>query len=77
MARTLFIVSCNHPMIFDLVQRRLYREADTEVTLDRRFRERRRLDHVTGMERRRRTDRRRHDIDTQLTDLGWAVIQRD
>jgi hypothetical protein len=76
MTRTLFVVSCNHPMIFDLVQRRLYREPDTEVTLDRRFRERRRLDHVTGRER-RRTDRRRHDIDTQLTDLGWAVIQLD
>ena len=76
MARTLFVVSCNNPMIFDMVQRRLYREPDTEVTLDRRFRERRRLDHVAARER-RRADRRRHHIDTQLTDLGWAVIQED
>ncbi|HEY3068414.1 MAG TPA: hypothetical protein VGL09_21695 [Methylomirabilota bacterium] len=76
MASTLFVVSCNHPMIYDMVQRRLYGEPDTEVTLDRRFRQRRRDDHATGKER-RRTNRRRHDIDTQLTDLGWAVIQRD
>ena len=75
MARTLFIVSCNHPMIFDMVQHRLDGTPDTEVTLDRRFRERRRRDDTTPEER-RQADRRRHDIDSELTDLGWVLIRR-
>jgi hypothetical protein len=75
MTRMLFVVSCNNPLMFDMVQHRLDGNADAEVTLDRRFRERRRRDDQTPIER-RQNDRRRDDIDSELTTLGWALIRR-
>jgi len=75
MNRYLFIVSYRDPSRFDLVQERLAGKDGVEVVLDRRFRERRRRDDAIAPER-RRTDRRQHDIEGTLENLGWAFVRR-
>jgi len=73
MARYLFIISWSNPSRYEMVQQRVAGMNDVEVILDRRFRERRRRDHTPGVER-RRTDRREHDVDVPLDQLGWAMV---
>ena len=75
MARYLFIISWSNPSRYEMVQQRVAGMNDVEVILDRRFRERRRRDQSPGIER-RRTDRREHDVDVPLDQLGWAMVVR-
>lgn len=69
----LFIVACNNIAGYDLVQCRLAGKDGVEVTLDRRFRDRRRRDVATPTDR-RQGERRRPDGDASLRELGWMLI---
>lgn len=76
MTRYLFVVSYNDPARFDLVQHRLEGMEHVEVVYDRRYRERRR-DEVSPLTERRRMDRRQHNVDATLDNLGWVMLRRD
>ena len=73
MARYLFIIAWENAARYEMVQERVAGMNDVKVILDRRFRERRRRDEAAGIER-RRTDRREHDVDIPLEQLGWALV---
>jgi len=75
MTRYLFVISSNNLSRYEMVQQRVAGMHDVEVILDRRYRERRRRDVAPGIER-RRTDRREHDVDVPLDQLGWALVVR-
>ena len=75
MARYLFIISWENAARYEMVQERVAGMDEVKVILDRRFRERRRREELPGTDR-RRIDRREHDVDVPLEQLGWALVVR-
>ena len=73
--RMLLIVRGPYAHLEDRLRRLFEGRHDVEVILDRRYRERRRRDEAPGIER-RRTDRREHDVEVPLDQLGWALVVR-
>ena len=72
--RTLIIVSRDRMDLWGLVRRSGGPRLD--VRLDQRLGERREQFRTVGQER-RRADRRRLDVRTDLVRLGWAIVRFD
>jgi len=75
MAKTLYIVSREHPQLYGYLTRRCERDTDAEVIYDRRVGPRRLADRGHTRER-RSGDRRQQSIERSLADFGWALVAR-
>jgi len=71
--RRLFIVARDEPDLFDYIKRDLYDDANAEVIVDRRVRERRQRRQPMVPDR-RRSDRRKLVVSPALKAFGYAVI---
>lgn len=76
MARLLFVVAWNKTNLFDYLTRRISRENEIGVFLDRRRRERRRRVQAHKPERRRVVRRRPPGIDSAIRAYGFAVVRQ-
>ncbi len=74
MARTLFIVSRQHPDLYVYLRERFSGAENIEVILDRRLGERRRHEVPVDRERRRMDDRSRPDIDELLRSRSHVIV---
>ncbi len=75
--RQLVIVARDREWLFDYVARAFAGNDTVQVLLDRRVGERRRSADRTGLPERRRGERRRQDVASQLRGLGWAIVSVD
>jgi len=75
--RHLLVVARDHPHIYEYLKRMFAGNDTLEVILDRRNGDRRRPATNHHPDRRRASDRRRQEIDSQLRALGWAVVMLD
>ncbi len=72
MARKLYVVSVYRPELLDGLLLHLGMSTDASVVLDRRHGDRRALPRTTPL-----SERRRADIDRELREHGFAVIELD
>jgi hypothetical protein len=78
MPRYLFIVARDHPELCAHLEREFVTEAGVEVLLDRRRRERRRVNATPLKGDRRRTERRAHPpIQHELNALNFALVRAE
>jgi len=75
--RQLLVVARDHPHIYEYLKRMFAGNETLEVVLDRRNGDRRRPGAAHQPDRRRASDRRRQEIDSQLRALGWAIVMLD
>jgi hypothetical protein len=69
-----YVVSREHPPVFESLGRAFAKDPDVQVLLDRRLRDRRRAEPGDGSRSRRVRERRRGTEREQLRDLGWVRI---
>jgi hypothetical protein len=74
MARHLFVVSRDHPRLYEYLIERFQDDRDVEVILDRRVRERRQNSTAADADRRRGDRRTRQNLDQELTTHSHVVI---
>jgi hypothetical protein len=74
--RILFIVAAERGDLLDLLREKFADVPDAvEIVPDRRAGDRRQRELSVSIDR-RRTERRRRDIDADLRAIGWAVVRR-
>jgi hypothetical protein len=74
MARYLFVVSVQHPALYDHLLERFANDPNAEVILDRRRVERRQAEIAVPGERRRADRRQRPDVSGELRRRSVAVV---
>jgi hypothetical protein len=76
--RLLFIVSRDRKDLYDALRTALWNEMDCEIILDRREGERRQGERRAvargGRDRRSEQRRQRAEVDRELRDCGWAIV---
>jgi hypothetical protein len=75
--RQVIVVARDRDRLFEYLKRAFAGNDTVQVLLDRRVGERRRSAGDARVPERRRGDRRRQDVSSQLRGLGWAVISVD
>jgi len=75
--RQMLVVAQDHPHVYEYLKRMFAGNDTVEVILDRRNGDRRRPGATHHPDRRRMSDRRRQEIDSQLRALGWAIVLLD
>ncbi len=73
----MLVVAQDHPHVYEYLKRMFAGNDTVEVILDRRNGDRRRPGATHHPDRRRMSDRRRQEIDSQLRALGWAIVLLD
>lgn len=74
--RILFIVATGRGDLVDLLREKFADVPDAvEIVPDRRAGDRRQREMSVSVDR-RRTERRRRDVDADLRAIGWAVVRR-
>lgn len=73
MGRRLIVVAAEEPDLFDYIWRDQFGDDNVVVISDRRLGDRRRAPRDVGLDR-RRTDRRRCDIEDLLRVNGWGEV---
>lgn len=74
MGRTLFVVSRHHPDLYAYLRERFASDANVEVILDRRLRQRRQRSEAAAVERRRTDRRTRPEVEMELQTRSHAIV---
>ncbi len=72
----LFIVTRDDPALYERLRHEFTDERGVEIVVDRRLRERRRLEHPQPEDRRKGDRRARAEVDAHLRAVGWAIVRK-